>query len=438
MFQECPLYRNRTAMHGTNGDHRNTDNSLLRLPTSDTVTQNTERLRQWRHPPSSNSLNHRINIFLIEAKEMSSIPCTCQEPPVVKLLENDDNDDETNQNVEQQLLQNLRHFGWSPIQVRVPFCPPPTQAEIAQLFHKNDGSTKHPSYNKEWIYRSAESGGSETLIEPKESLEVSHKTTTASTHRVHDWYHTMSFIAHKVCSDVLKVPPNTLLASSAPQNDNDITSTNTEAGECIDLMRVFYYHKITAQTTSSQQLGSSPHTDWGSWTVVWQDGVGGLETYCRACSKWVPVPAAPAMKDTDDNNPIWQCIVHVGDMTSLTVGLSPDDDDDNFESTIPSWPSPKHRVVCSTESIRTSLVYFAYPPSHISMKEIQGELVDWRRADRGMRLPLEEYYLLRDQSSGLLSASSESSPESTYAKIAPLSIQQAIETKWNQVQRTAT
>eukprot|EP00554_Chaetoceros_debilis_P010665 CAMPEP_0194109020 /NCGR_PEP_ID=MMETSP0150-20130528/8623_1 /TAXON_ID=122233 /ORGANISM="Chaetoceros debilis, Strain MM31A-1" /LENGTH=69 /DNA_ID=CAMNT_0038797877 /DNA_START=33 /DNA_END=239 /DNA_ORIENTATION=+ len=54
----------------------------------------------------------------------------------------------------------------------------------------------------------------------------------------------------------------------------------------MDLLRVFRYDAMTNARQQYAHLGSSPHTDWGSLTVVWQDSMGGLQIYCHDCDKW--------------------------------------------------------------------------------------------------------------------------------------------------------
>jgi isopenicillin N synthase-like dioxygenase len=319
-------------------------------------------------------------------------PCTCQEPPAVNLSSHDCHD---------KLLQNLQQFGWSPIVTELS-TPPPSHEEIVEFFKTN---TKDPHSYESMMYRSAESGGTEE-IEPKESLELSLCNAAKEESKIGTWCLALSQIAHDVCK-LLDIPANTLLAGTAE--------------ESLDLLRVFYYH-----ATHIPKLGSSPHTDWGSWTIVWQDSVGGLETYCRACQKWVGVQAPPV--DTK----AWQCIVHVGDMASLAL-------ENVSKRTCNSvqWPSPRHQVV-NSELERTSLVYFGYPPAEASIQDMQKSLAGWKVKNRGRRLPLEEYYLLHDQSSSVGRATKEAatkSPESMLRFIESVSVQGVIQEKWYQVQR---
>jgi len=158
----------------------------------------------------------------------------------------------------------------------------------------------------------------------------------------------------------------------------------------LDLLRAFRYDAVATKSA----LGSSPHTDWGSWTVVWQDDVGGLETFNQGQWKAVSSPC--------------DCfVVHVSDYTSLATG----------------WPSPRHRVV-SSEKIRHSLVYFAYPPP-------QSTLQDLMHAPVATTVDYSHYSLLQNQS---VQGATES-PQECYQCILQQTVAQTVHDKWKQVQR---
>jgi hypothetical protein len=331
------------------------------------------------------------------------------------------------------LLKNLQHYGWSPIIIEELtvssfdvedneegqtdstslVISPPTRQDVLNLFQSKFLSQE---MKDRYQYRaSTESGGDS--IEPKESLEVqlANASLIASGSMVDQWCLALSKIAHRVC-ECLDIPPDTMLTDT------------TKSKQALDLMRVFHYH-----ATDTPQLGSSPHTDWGSWTIVWQDSVGGLETYCRKDHRWVAVP--PPQTSSSSMN-AWHCIVHVGDMASLALERPYDISmDDNYNRLSYCWPSPKHRVLTSSQHERASLVYFGYPPSHTSLNEIRKALKAWKPNHRGRCLSLNEYYLLQNQSSAEKEGAENES--STYSSIEYLSIQQVIEEKWNQVQRAS-
>lgn len=79
------------------------------------------------------------------------------------------------------------------------------------------------------------------------------------------------------------------------QNVFQLPNIFTEEKDCVcgksdcslctmDLLRVFRYDALEKEEITNS-LGSSPHTDWGSLTVVWQDSKGGLQIYCHKHKK---------------------------------------------------------------------------------------------------------------------------------------------------------
>ena len=84
-----------------------------------------------------------------------------------------------------------------------------------------------------------------------------------------------------------------------------------------------------------QQFGVSPHTDYGTLTLVQQDAVGGLQVRSRA-GDWV---TAPPIEDS--------FVVNVGDLLARWTN-------DRFQST-------PHRVVNSSGQERISLALFVDP-----------------------------------------------------------------------------
>jgi hypothetical protein len=331
---------------------------------------------------------------------------------------------ENRENNKRTFIENLRTHGWSPIVVSKAPSPSPSQEEILSIFGRRRrlqkqeqiGTNSKLESGRDVVFIAAESGSSEGTIEPKESLEVqlSKCGGCVETNKllrgnddddddnrdevtVKTWCRTLSWIAHKICGLVLDMPENLFL----PVDPN----------ESLDLLRVFHYYAVLAETaegSSQPTLGSSEHTDWGSLTVVWQDSVGGLQTYCRKCKKWINVGAATTNETTTNRlRHRWECIVHVGDMASLVLDRScnsenPSNDINTNTSDMIShpWPSPRHRVQSHPHKERVSLVYFGYPPRGLSLDRIQKEFdAGWPHSStRGRRLPLGDYYLLRNQS----------------------------------------
>mmetsp|Transcript_14260 Transcript_14260/g.25890 ORF Transcript_14260/g.25890 Transcript_14260/m.25890 type:complete len:483 (+) Transcript_14260:50-1498(+) len=152
----------------------------------------------------------------------------------------------------------------------------------------------------------------------------------------------------------------------------------------VDLLRAFCYDAIeldaekddnnpTKDDDSQQQqmLGSSPHTDWGTLTVVWQDSKGGLQTYCHAHDQWTNVEVTTNTNNTtittneesqtkntsgitttshhrnEEEDIIISLFVHVGDFTSL--------------ATRGAWPSPRHRVLCPRTTTTTTTSFYSCP-----------------------------------------------------------------------------
>jgi hypothetical protein len=255
------------------------------------------------------------------------------------------------------------------------------------------------------------------------------------TSRISVWCRALQQVAVQVAK-ALDLPPNLLL------------DTNTNPTTSLDLMRVFYYHAVdvvdnntngNAVDNQEKVLGSSPHTDWGSFTVVWQDDVGGLQTYCHACQTYGDVAPSKTPTKEEVTNHIWNCIVHVGDVTSLALAAAAaaaavsDSEDASSHHEIQQWPSPKHRVV-SQNRLRTSLVYFGYPPPHLSLEDVTCALAKWapksHSCSKRSSLPLDEYYLLKNQST-----ESNVTAATVLQSIQNQPLGKVFSQKWKQVQR---
>ena len=154
------------------------------------------------------------------------LPCTCQEPCLVELdmgcpvIDNEDDErshlsrpgtphtpaqsttstSTSTTTSRQRLIHNLKHLGWSPLRCYRVGTKSPSHQEIATLFrpqlpsppprdnkaqdtddnHKNN--PRYPNnYDPRFTYRAAESGGTEQVIEPKESLELEQSKIDACT-----------------------------------------------------------------------------------------------------------------------------------------------------------------------------------------------------------------------------------------------------------------
>jgi isopenicillin N synthase-like dioxygenase len=118
-------------------------------------------------------------------------------------------------------------------------------------------------------------------------------------------------------------------------------------GDTISLMRLFHYFS----SDGKDSIGSSPHTDWGFLTIIKaQECQPSLQIATRVGdhTEWHDVPATPL----NQSEPWAWFLVNGGDFLSMIS---------NGQSV-----SPLHRVI-STQSERTSFVYFAYPayPSRV-------------------------------------------------------------------------
>ncbi|KAL3773178.1 hypothetical protein ACHAWO_001832 [Cyclotella atomus] len=232
---------------------------------------------------------------------------------------------------------------------------------------------------------------------------------------------------------LLGIPPCLALqedscsCSQTPSKHSD----DFQQSKCnIDLLRVFRYDSIESNDASH---GSSAHSDWGSLTIVWQDDKGGLQTYCEACDKWSDVDATNSTNDEskdaeNSSDVVINLFVHVGDFLSL----------------ISSTPNNTN----SDSLCRRSLVYFAYPPPGVSLRDAQkvvGSLASSTSNNSSNLLPghscLKMYSVLHDQSVQAESSSqSEQLPgqaavEMAYNEMLGISFDQVIAKKWGQVQR---
>lgn len=317
------------------------------------------------------------------------------------------------------------------------------------------------------------SGESAPLAEPKQSWEFKRcqaqkqnnkdgaKTSTLSTLSIlKEWTDALHSIT-VILSEALNLPSYVI-----NKRECDCCDKSKEKYCNIDLLRVFRYDPLSSETQRLQNLGSSPHTDWGSMTIVWQDTVGGLQTFCPLHNSWNDVPPPPIAntKNTlDEEHPI-HFFVHVGDFLSL--------------ATSSQWPSPRHRVICpavdATSSSRCSLVYFAYPELGITLAEakealdaknitldeiskngcVSAEKKKINENDESIEtkdscqnkfeeqgLPLSHYSVLQNQSLQPdtkcdSNVASLMTPElQTYQRIRNVHFDEVILEKWNQVQR---
>lgn len=212
---------------------------------------------------------------------------------------------------------------------------------------------------------------------------------------------------------------------------------NKEFNCSIDLMRVFRYDAVEADKRLLH-FGSSEHTDWGSLTIVWQDNIGGLQIYCHNHDRWNDVIPLSNMKDK------LRLFVHVGDFTSIAIS-----DAVSTNSKNPMLcPSPLHRVICpvsemDSNSVRHSLVFFAYPKIGISINDAsksikKSKIYDDLKTsvmeliDIETQFSYDRFMVLKNQSIG---GDSLVDAKTVYENIRNQPFHDVIRNKWNQVQR---
>ena len=290
-------------------------------------------------------------------------------------------------------------------------------------------SSRRPYSNAIFRGRTAESGdATEATPEPKLSWECQRKQSGDAIPRPWKYLPDFTNALHSVASTIihtLGVPPGLVLQES---------SRGSSGGGNIDLLRVVRYDAVSSDE-SLKTMGSSPHSDWGTLTVVWQDDKGGLQTYCHGCDRWSDVDACGPSSGEENSVHLF---VHVGDFLSLTT--------QNRDGAC--WPSPRHRVICPTRDVnggvnhcRRSLVYFSYPPPGISISDAQEQL-EGLVAEPGTcgedKMDLYEGYSLLHNQAANDSGDNKGSKSAfeTYQSIRGTPFDQVIRDKWNQVQRS--
>ncbi len=109
-------------------------------------------------------------------------------------------------------------------------------------------------------------------------------------------------------------------------------------GETIYNLRLIHYPPQQAVRPKPGQLGCGAHTDYGTVTVLADDGVGGLQVM-RRDGTWIDVSApADAM------------VVNIGDLMAVWTN--------------DRWVSNPHRVINPPDTDRYSMPLFVTPPFH--------------------------------------------------------------------------
>lgn len=305
---------------------------------------------------------------------------------------------------------------------------------ILQLFDQRFCS-ENPFPNA--TFYTAESGAVGESIEPKQSWEVRRCARYSGKEQSSlddNLLENIAVAMHSVISTVnmaLGLPPSLLLQEDPHSSTYGCTCKENEGPCNVDLLRVFHYEAV--DPGEQDILGSSPHTDWGTFTVVWQDNVGGLQTYCQSCQVWQDV------KTYEQEEDILHFVIHVGDATSLAMARSKQNQQCSATDGPSShaFPSPRHRVVSPRTEPRASLVYFVYPPPTQSLESLAAGLTSWVQSHSPSQvsttIPFETYYLLLDQSA---STNAKRTPEEVFDAIYTRPMQEVFVEKWQQVQRS--
>jgi isopenicillin N synthase-like dioxygenase len=117
-----------------------------------------------------------------------------------------------------------------------------------------------------------------------------------------------------------------------------------QPGETMLHLRLVHYPPLDRVTPEPGQLGCGSHTDYGTLTVLADDGVGGLQVRQRS-GEW-----------TDVAIPADHLVVNLGDLMAIWTN--------------DRWVSNPHRVVNPPGVDRYSAVLFVTPPFHLRIETL--------------------------------------------------------------------
>lgn len=133
------------------------------------------------------------------------------------------------------------------------------------------------------------------------------------------------------------------------KEDLDFLKDNHHGAD-ISIMRLFHYIPPTEELLNSYDvLGSSPHTDWGLLTLIYEHGCSSLQFLRNG--KWHTVESTKVTSSSSQ-----AIIVNGGDYLSLISGGR--------------YKSPIHRVISDQKIERLSHVFFYYPPYDAMMPKL--------------------------------------------------------------------
>ncbi len=117
-----------------------------------------------------------------------------------------------------------------------------------------------------------------------------------------------------------------------------------QPGETMFHLRLIHYPPQSRMTPAPGQLGCGAHTDYGTLTVLADDGVGGLQVRLRS-GDWVDVEVADG-----------HLVVNLGDLMAIWTN--------------DRWVSNPHRVVNPAGVDRYSSALFVTPPFHLTIETL--------------------------------------------------------------------
>jgi isopenicillin N synthase-like dioxygenase len=117
-----------------------------------------------------------------------------------------------------------------------------------------------------------------------------------------------------------------------------------QPGDTMFHLRLIHYPPQSRVTPAAGQFGCGAHTDYGTVTVLADDGVGGLQVQQRS-GEWVDVVV-----------PDGQLVVNIGDLMAIWTN--------------DRWVSNPHRVVNPVGVDRYSSPLFVTPPFHLRIETL--------------------------------------------------------------------
>ena len=123
-----------------------------------------------------------------------------------------------------------------------------------------------------------------------------------------------------------------------------------QPGETMYHLRLIHYPPMETLTPEPGQLGCGAHTDYGTLTLLADDGNGGLQVRQRS-GEW-----------TDVTVPDGQLVVNLGDLMAIWTN--------------DRWVSNPHRVVNPPGVDRYSSPLFVTPPFHLRIETLETCLAD--------------------------------------------------------------